>query len=177
MTTNKNTPVRVERPLASRFTVAWPFGDPGGWARDFERTFGELGWPRGIFPTALGRRFEEVAWTPALEAFERDGAFVVRAELPGLHKDEITVEVEEHHLIIRGERKEEKEEKEPYFRTERVYGAFYRDVGLPENVNEETSVAHFENGVLEVRFGLVPVAEHKPRQVKIEEPPARGKAA
>ena len=178
MATTKNTPVRTERPLARGFRFGWPFGDPLGWTRDLERTFGERGWPRGFFRTEVGKDFGEVAWAPPLEAFERNGAFVVRAELAGLSKPEITVEIEENHLIIRGERKEEREEKEPYFHSERAYGAFYRAVALPEGVNRETAKANFENGILEVTFALAPAVEKKPRSVPIHEGVGKaGKAA
>jgi HSP20 family protein len=171
-------PVQTERPTARRFTLGWPFGDPPLWARDFERTFGNLDWSRGFFPTLVGKGLGEAAWAPALEAFERNGQFVLRAELPGLRTEDVTVEVEENDLVIRGEREEEKEEKEPYFRSERVYGAFYRAVPIPEHVNVETVKASFENGILEVTFAVVPTAEHKPRHVNIDGPVAKaGKAA
>ena len=66
-------------------------------------------------------------WTPELEVVTRDNALLVKVDVPGMKKEDITLEVTEEHLILRGERKHEKEEKkEGFFRTERTYGSFYR---------------------------------------------------
>jgi len=106
-------------------------------------------------------------WAPPLEVKHKNGNFVVTAELPGLTKDEIKVEVIENALVIEGERKREKEEKgEEYYRSERYYGKFYRSIPLPKGALPEQVKAELTNGILEV---VIPVPEMKPatRQVPI----------
>ena len=90
---------------------------------------------------------------------------IVRAELPGLNKDDVKVEVTDDGLIIRGERKQEHEEKgEGFYRSERSYGQFYRLIPLPEDVNTDQVRADFSNGVLEI---TVPVPERQQRRREI----------
>jgi len=106
-------------------------------------------------------------WAPLLEVKHKNGNFVVTAELPGLTKDEIKVEVIEEALVIEGERKREKDEKgEEYYRSERYYGKFYRSIPLPKGAKADEIKAELTNGVLEV---VIPVPELKPatRQVPI----------
>lgn len=106
-------------------------------------------------------------WAPALEVKRTNGNLVVTAELPGLSKDEIKVQVIEDALVIEGERKREKEEKgEEFYRSERYYGKFYRSIPLPKGAQADAIKAELNNGVLEV---TIPVPEIKPasRQVPI----------
>lgn len=109
-------------------------------------------------------------WAPAVEAFERDGKFVVRAELPGLKQDDIQVEVAEGGVIIKGERKSEHEDKgEGFYRSEWSYGQFQRFVPLPyENANVDQAGARFENGVLEVTIPVPEAQASRRRQVPVE---------
>jgi HSP20 family protein len=112
------------------------------------------------------REFE--SWTPAIEVRERDGQLVVHAELPGLNKDDVKVEVTPAGLIVQGERKREQdEERGGIYRSERSYGSFYRSIPLPEGANVEQAKAQFNNGVLEVTVPI-PAARQKTRQVPIE---------
>jgi len=90
-------------------------------------------------------------WSPQVEVFERGNNIVVRAELPGLNKDDVNVEVEDDALLIRGERHNDVEdEREGYYRSERSYGSFYRAIPLPEGVDPNACNASFKDGVLEV---------------------------
>jgi HSP20 family protein len=115
----------------------------------------------------LGGR-ELAAWVPPVEVRERDGNLVVSAELPGLNKDEVKVEVTNEGLVIKGERKREQEEdRGGIHRSERSYGAFYRLIPLPEGATIEQAKAQFNNGVLEVRVP-VPKSQEKTRQIPIE---------
>ena len=110
-----------------------------------------------------------VAWTPALEVFERDNMFVVRAELPGLAKEDVKINVTHDELTIEGERKVEKEEKrEGFYRTERQYGSFYRRIALPEHVKSEAAKATFKDGMLEIAIPTIPVPEVKKRTLEIQ---------
>jgi HSP20 family protein len=90
-------------------------------------------------------------WAPHVEVFERGNNIVVRADLPGLTRDDIDVEVDDDALIIRGERHSDVEdEQEGYYRSERSYGSFYRAIPLPENIDHNACNASFKDGVLEV---------------------------
>lgn len=104
-------------------------------------------------------------WTPAIEVYERDGNFVVCAELPGLSKDDVRVEATDDALIIEGERRHEHSGEEGGYRsTERSYGRFFRSVPLPEGVNAENARAKFNDGVLEV---TMPLPERRSNRRKI----------
>jgi HSP20 family protein len=151
--------------------------------------------PFGIAPMALVRRlledvdrmFEEVggramsqggmqggglasAWSPAIELLERDGRLLVRAELPGLSPDDVTIEAEGNSLVIRGERRSELEvEENGVYRTERSYGRFTRAIELPEGADLSKAQARFENGLLEIS---VPLSEQgNRRRIEIQRSP------
>lgn len=90
-------------------------------------------------------------WSPPLEVFERGDELVVRADLPGLSKEDVNVEVENEVLTISGERRQDYEDtSEGYYRSERRYGAFSRSIPLPEDVEADQVKANFRDGVLEV---------------------------
>jgi HSP20 family protein len=107
-------------------------------------------------------------WTPAIEVSEKDGNYVVRAELAGLKPEDVKVEIDGDVLVLEGERKfEHEEDKNGVHRTEIRYGQFYRAVPLPEGAKVDQAQAKFNNGVLEI---AVPVAAQKPnrKQIQIE---------
>jgi HSP20 family protein len=127
-----------------------------------------------VSPFALMRRLVEdldglfegfgdgrnAVWMPPVEVLERDGQLIVRAEVPGLEKDQVQVELQDGQLIISGERSQEREERrEGFYRTERSYGSFYRAVPLPEGVDPEQAKATFKNGVLEI---VMPASQRPP---------------
>ena len=99
-------------------------------------------------------------WTPALDVHEEADRYVLRMDLPGLHEEDVTVEVDDRVLRIAGERRrEERAEDEGWRRVERAYGAFERSLTLPEGVDASAIAASFERGVLEL-------AIPKPEQVR-----------
>ena len=106
-------------------------------------------------------------WTPAVDIYEVDGALVLKAELPGMQREDIDVNIENNTLTIRGERKLDKEIKqESFHRVERAYGSFERSFSLPNTVDPAKVAAEFKNGVLAV---TLPVREEaKPRSINIE---------
>ena len=112
-------------------------------------------WPSvGLFATP-----ESVVWAPKIDVFERDNRLVTRVDLPGLKKEDVSVEVTDGHLALSGERKREAEEKQGnFYRSEREYGSFYRAVPLPEGVKLEDVKATFSDGVLEVSVPLPAIA-------------------
>jgi HSP20 family protein len=125
----------------------------------FERDF--------AFPASSG--FQMPAWSPQIEVAEANGELTVRADLPGLKKEDIHVEVMDDSLVISGERTEEsKDEREGFYRTERSYGSFYRRVPLPEGANKDKATATFQDGVLQVTLS-VPAREVKGRKLEIAE--------
>jgi HSP20 family protein len=124
--------------------------------------------PRPELPWA-SREATPGEWFPSLEIAERGGKLVVRADLPGLTKDDVKVELREDVLCIEGERRHEREEKRKgFYRSERTYGRFYREVPLPEGIDAEQAKATFKNGVLEVTMPAPP-RPAKGRRVPIEE--------
>jgi HSP20 family protein len=110
------------------------------------------------------------AWIPAIEVFERDGKLHVTADLPGMTKDNVKVEVRGNNLIIEGERKQEKkEDREGWFMTERTYGRFDRVVPLPDDVNPDSAKATFHDGVLDLTFDLPQNQKSQSKTIPIEE--------
>lgn len=102
-------------------------------------------WPFRDFP-----KLGEIS--PSVDIFEEGGEMVVKAELPGITKENLKVTITENTLTITGEKKqEEKVEKKDYHRVERSYGSFTRSFRLPDNVNGDKAKASFKDGVLEVR--------------------------
>jgi HSP20 family protein len=133
---------------------------------DLDRLFDDFGVRPRFFRQALPQEF---AWSPDVEIFERNGRFNVRADLPGLAKEDIKVHIVEGLLTIEGERKREVETKrEGLYRSERSYGTFYRSIPLPEGSKVDQIQATFKNGVLEVALPLaVPEKTAKTVDVKV----------
>lgn len=135
---------------------------------DMERMFEEMDVTRPFTFTRPGGRVFD--WLPPIEVFEKDNLLTVRAELPGLTKDDVKIEITERVLTLKGERKQEKHEKgEGFITTERSYGSFLRQVALPEGVNADIAKATFKHGILEIQM---PVTVKKPaatRTLPIEE--------
>jgi HSP20 family protein len=158
-------------------------------SEDMDRLFGDFGLGRGV-ASGFGREISRLAdmegltWAPQVEAFERDGKLIVRADLPGLTKDDINVDITDEAIKIRGERRQESEENEEgYYRSERNYGSFYREIPLPSGVSGEDANATFRNGVLEITM-LAPARQPSSRRIEIgegaataQQPQARSKAA
>jgi HSP20 family molecular chaperone IbpA len=153
-----------------------PFFDP---TFSFSRFFG----PSPVFPTAapllqefagLDRFLESngapmEAWAPAIDIEHCNGHLVVTAELPGLKKEEVKVELSDKALIIEGERsREHKTDHEGFHRCERSYGKFYRSIPLPEGAKTDQAKAEINDGVLKV---TIPSPQEKKniRQVEVKD--------
>jgi len=107
----------------------------------------------------------ERTWMPAVEVRQKDNNIIVSADLPGIDPKDVKIEVQDNTLMLRGERKQERtEEREGFRRSERVYGAFFRAIPLPEGADTERAKADFRNGVLEIN---VPVTESKSNRRQI----------
>jgi HSP20 family protein len=144
---------------------------------DLDRVFDD--WRSVRWPFVGSRASSALdAWTPRIDVLERDNRLITRVDLPGMTKEDVTVQVTDGHLELSGERKHEKEEKaDDFYRTERQYGRFYRAVPLPKGVKIEDVKATFADGVLEVSMPLPAQPEAAARKVEIEEPKAARTAA
>jgi HSP20 family protein len=117
-------------------------------ADEMDRMFEDFGFPS---MERFGRSWGIENFSPQVDIFERGDKLVIRADLPGMTKDDVTVEVTDQAVVIDGERKYEHEENEQgIHRSERSYGRFHREIPLPEGVNTDNATANFKNGVLEV---------------------------
>ena len=104
--------------------------------------------------------------TPAVDLYEDKDDIVVKAELPGIDRDDVHVNLTDHTLTIQGEKKHDEEVKEEnFYRCERSYGTFVRTLELPQDVQADKIKAAFKNGVLEVR--MPKTAESKPKGISI----------
>ena len=136
-----------------------PFAAMRRFAEEMDRTFNEWSFGRGLLTPFFGRdplskRMEEFGkdlYLPDIEMVEKDGTMTVRADLPGIAKEDVTVEITGNSLVIKGERhREEKEDHEGYYRSERSYGRFYRSIPFRDGIEADQASASFKDGVLEV---------------------------
>lgn len=177
-----DTGIARREQLANLRTVN-PFSFMRRFSDELDRLFGDFGLGGGL---EFGRLadLEGSMWLPQVETFEREGKLFIRADLPGLTKDDISVDITNDAIKIRGERRQENEENEEgYYRSERSYGSFYREIPLPSGVNSEEANATFRNGVLEITM-LAPARQAGSRRIAIgegseaeQQPKAMGKAA
>lgn len=157
-TKSEDIEVREKRPERGLSLLDEFYPKHWGWMSDFDALF-----------DAFRKRFDDLAWWPSRRRVEMpetmtravltdikrtDDAYVVHAELPGLSKEEVDIELDRDVLTIKGERKTEtKEEKEGYVRQERSYGSFFRKIRLPDDVDPEQEIeAGLDNGLLEIKI-------------------------
>ena len=126
-----------------------------------------------LFHQPFGRRLIDdegslmAEWAPAVDVQETDGEYLIKADLPDVKKEDVHVELQDGMLCLRGERRQEKEEKgKKFHRVERAYGQFERRLALPSEVDPQKVAAEFKNGVLNVH--LPKSASAKPKaEVKV----------
>lgn len=119
-----------------------------------------------LFEAPLARTSEFLGWTPAFDVYEDKDNFVVKAELPGMRKEDISVSLQDGNLIVSGERKSEtKSEGAEIYRAERFFGKFQRSVSLPTAVAASKVTAEYKDGVLTVT--LPKAEEAKPKQIEV----------
>jgi HSP20 family protein len=107
-------------------------------------------------------------WAPRMDIYEQDGQLIVKAELPGVKKDDIRVEMEDGDLVISGERQEEREINEgDYYRIERSVGRFFRRIPIPFEANPDQIQARVEDGVLEVRIPRPSEQRSESRRIQV----------
>lgn len=163
------TPRREERGLTRRWD--WgesPFRALQRMADEMDRMFDDFGLGRRE-TRPMWRETGAEVWAPDVEVFQRNNELIIRADLPGLKRDEVSVEVTEDAVTLHGERKREhEEEREGVYRSERSYGSFYRVVPLPDGAMTDQAKANFSGGVLEIIMPAPP-ASTKARRLEIGE--------
>ncbi|MGD9098785.1 MAG: Hsp20/alpha crystallin family protein [Desulfobacterales bacterium] len=131
----------------------------------FDRYTRSLAWPRKGSQEIM----ETGDWAPRVDISETDDAFAIKAEIPEVKKDDVKVTIENGVLTIRGERKQEKEEKRKKFhRVERYYGIFTRSFTLPDSVNESKIEASFKDGMLYLQLPKMETPKTKAIEVKVK---------
>ena len=148
-----------------------PFMDLTRWERDMDRIMEDFfdRRMRPWWPERWARREVMELEAPAVDLFEDKNEIVVKAELPGMEKENVEVKLTDHMLTIKGEKKKAEEIKEEnYYRSERSYGSFIRTLELPADVHADKVKATFKNGVLEVRLPKTEEAKAKEMKVKVE---------
>jgi HSP20 family protein len=147
--------------------------DPVSMFNDFEtemdRMFGSrFPFMQPLFRSARSLRSGQ-GWAPSADIYEKDGNLVVKAELPGIDRDDVHVTVENGDLVIQGERHADDEiDDENYYRMERFTGSFYRRFALPEGVDEDSITAEYKDGVLQVRIPKPSGDQERPEKKTIE---------
>lgn len=143
--------------------VKWsPMRDFFGMNKHFNTLFDDFFYPS----QSMADNEDRWKWNPAVDIYENEDSIVVQAELPGVERDQIAVDVDGRILTLKGERSTEQEAKEDnYYRRERVYGRFERAFTLPAEVDPDQIKADFKDGVLKIE---VPKPEtHKPKQITV----------
>ena len=167
---SENRREQTLQPSRGRNEMGWRDPFAAFWNEPFSLLHREF-WPfdRESSPWRSGRGGGGL-WSPQIETFQRGDQFVVRADLPGLNKEDVNIELTDDSLSIQGERREEHEEhREGYYRSERSYGSFHRAVPLPEGAITETAKANFSNGVLEITVQAPPREVSRRRRIEISE--------
>ena len=158
-----------------------PFSLMRRMAEDMDRLFEDFGFgmpgfalsPALSSPSAQRRggsmnALQRAGWLPQIETFRRGDKLVLRADLPGLRKEDVSVEIEDGILTISGERSnEDVDDREGYYHSERSYGQFHRSLALPDGVTGDNCEATFKDGVLEVTMPLPKQAERSARKIQI----------
>jgi HSP20 family protein len=143
--------------------VRWSPRGVTGLRHEFDRLFDTFFHNLGEEETAL------TAFSPAVDIEEHEKEFVISAELPGMKKDDIKINVKDNVLSISGEKnQEQKTEDKNYHRTERVFGAFQRTFRLPEYADQENVAAEYREGILQVTIPKLKESLAKQVEIKVK---------
>ena len=135
--------------------------------REMNRVFDDFF--RGVDLSPFDRVGSYGSFTPSIDVRQDDKEVLIKAELPGLDEKDVEVTLTEDTLTIRGEKKEEKEEKEKgYWHHETRYGSFHRSIALPAGINTDKADARFKNGVLTVSLPLYEEARAKAKKIAVK---------
>jgi len=150
-------------PFVSPFALLQRF-----FSDDLVNLFDELGGRRGEASPQLRAQTGTIAWVPKIDVMQRANELVVRLDLPGVNPDDVTVEISDAAVTISGERKQEHaEENGSIYRFERSYGAFFREIPLPEGAIVNQAKASVKDGVLEISVPAPPEQVSRGRRLEI----------
>jgi HSP20 family protein len=136
--------------------------------RSIDKLFADA-WNGGFGPSLLSDTWSKSAITPRLDVVDDEKAYRVTIELPGMNEKDVAVTVKDRILTIRGEKKEDKEQKDKdVFRRERAYGSFRRSLELPDDVDGNQIAARFKDGVLTIELPKTKEAQEKARQIPVK---------
>jgi len=142
--------------------VKWMPGGMLGFQNDFDRLFNS-------FVNIPEEETSLSTFSPSVDIEEKEKEFRIIAELPGLNKEEITINIKDNLLSISGEKKQEKKtEDENYHRTERIFGSFQRTFRLPEYADQDNIAAEYKNGILNVSIPKLEESISKNVEIKIK---------
>ncbi len=175
--TASKLPVKTEKKPAERPSALQPWRPLESMRQEVDRLFDEFG--RGFWRPPFGRSVFDLEpfWrrelgriaAPAVDIVEKDNAFEVTAELPGMDEKDIEVKVADNYLTIKGEKQEEKEEKKKgYYLQERHFGSFERSFRVPESVDADKIGAAFKKGVLKVTLPKKPEARKPGKKISVK---------
>ena len=156
--------------MAWELTTWKPFGELTPF-REFDRTSKEMDRLWDFFlEGGLRRRTEEAGeWLPSLNVAETKNELVVKAEVPGMDPKDIDISLSDGVLTIKGEKKQEKEEKEAdYHLVERSYGVFTRSIPLPQEVESDKISASYKGGILKITLPKSEETKKKEIRIKVE---------
>jgi len=159
-----------EKEKETREVTPWrPFSELSRAEREAERLFGDF-FRRPLWGLSWPERFREIGFRePAIEVYEEKDDVVVKAEIPGMKKEDLDINISGSLLTLKGEKKQEEEvKKKGYYYSERSYGSFVRTVDLPKEVQVDKAYANFKDGVLEVRLPKTEEAKRKEVKIKVE---------
>jgi HSP20 family protein len=137
---------------------------------DMDAFFNRL-MPRAFarWPQMSGDNGGKIEWAPSTDISETEQEYMIRASLPAVKKEDVKVTVDSGIITIKGERKQEKEDKsEKYHRVESFYGAFERSFSLPENANSDAISCESKDGVLTVHIPKTEPQKSKPKQINVQ---------
>lgn len=170
MPENKNMTSRQPQPVVRR-EISGPFRMLERFADELDSVFDNFGLGRSwLAPRNRTAHGGLDMWAPQLEVSQQNNELVVRADLPGMKKDDISIDVTDNEITISGERRREEEtERGGVYRSERSYGSFSRTVRLPEGAIADQAKATFKDGVLEIRMPAPPEQVTRGRRLEIKE--------
>lgn len=151
-----------------------PFTLMNALRQQVDRIFDDFGFGGSLFRSPLAGGLErgfgdlDRGWSPQVELYEHEGKLHVTADLPGLTKDDVHVELLDDHLTIEGERKSERRDEKGSW-SERSYGGFFRSIPLPEGIQSDSATATFQNGVLHITLDAPQRRETRGRRIEIQE--------
>lgn len=143
-------------------------------AEEIDRLLDEFGFSRGWLSRPWASRMRHQAalemWTPQIELSQQNNELIVRADLPGLKKEDVNIDITDEAITVSGERHQDKEsESGGMYRSERSYGSFYRAIPLPKGAMSDQAKATFKDGVLEIRVPAPPEQVTRGRRIEIQD--------